>query len=230
MWTPEKCEHLDLFQKSSFSHPQVCLDWVYILRCIICKCTCNSLDKNYFVEVIRGRLHLSHNCTSLDDILVSEYNLKVHFLRYFNMYLFFELCLLTTGICSLWIWSQFIGPWHHKLINSIKDFPGYNFIFFRTCNAASMAVTKSELGGWMFNEQFCMCFVKWLHLLHCILSNDSRVGKSDEGRMPAFKVFLLHAGHCDSSSFFPLKIHAVKQFNHILTLLLAFPISVLLTS
>ena len=51
-----------------------------------------------------------------------------------------------------------------------------------------------------------------LHVLHCILSNDSRVGKSDEGLMSAFKVFILHAGHCDSSSFFPLKKHAVKQF------------------
>ena len=53
-----------------------------------------------------------------------------------------------------------------------------------------------------------------LHVLHCILSNDSRVGKSDEGLMSAFKVFILHAGHCDSSSFFPLKKHAVKQFKH----------------
>ena len=73
-----------------------------------------------------------------------------------------------------------------------------------------------------------------LHVLHCILSNDSRVGKSDEGLMSAFKVFILHAGHCDSSSFFPLKKHAVKQFKQNLcshlTLLLAFPISVLLTS
>ena len=51
-----------------------------------------------------------------------------------------------------------------------------------------------------------------LHVLHCILSNDSRVGKSDEGLMSAFKVFILHAGHCDSSSFFSLKKHAVKQF------------------
>ena len=68
MWTPEKCEHLDLFPKPSFPHPQACLDWVYNLRCIICKCTWNSLDKNYFVEVISGRLHLSYNCTSLDDI------------------------------------------------------------------------------------------------------------------------------------------------------------------
>ena len=73
-----------------------------------------------------------------------------------------------------------------------------------------------------------------LHVLHCILSNDSRVCKSDEGLMPAFKVFILHAGHCDSSSFFPLKKHGVKQFKQNLcshlTLLLAFPISVLLTS
>ena len=158
MWTPEKCEHLDLFQKSSFSHPQVCLDWVYNLRCIICKCTCNSLNKNYKgnLKVISGRLHLSYNYTSLDDIFMSEFNIKVHFF----IYLFFVLYLLTTGICSLWIRSQFIGSWLHKLINSIKTFPGYNFIFFfRTCNVASMAVTKSELGGQMFNEQFCMCFV-----------------------------------------------------------------------
>ena len=28
----------------------------------------------------------------------------------------------------------------------------------------------------------------------------------------AFKVFILHVGHCDSSSFFLLKKHAVKQF------------------
>ena len=55
------------------------------------------------------------------------------------------------------------------ILNSIKDFPGFNFIFFfRACNVASsfdlgillsdilnMAVTKSELGGEMFNEQFC---------------------------------------------------------------------------
>ena len=51
-----------------------------------------------------------------------------------------------------------------------------------------------------------------LHVLHCILSNDSRVCKSDEGLMSAFKVFILHAGHCDSSSFFPLKKHAARQF------------------
>ena len=73
-----------------------------------------------------------------------------------------------------------------------------------------------------------------LHVLHCILSNDSRVGKSDEGLMPAFKVFILHAGHCDSSSFFPLKNMLPDNLNkicvHILTLLLAFPVSVLLTS
>ena len=54
-------------------------------------------------------------------------------------------------------------------------------------------------------------------MLHCILSNDSRVCKSDEGLMPAFKVFILHAGHCDSSSFFPLKKHTVKQFKQNMT-------------
>ena len=51
-----------------------------------------------------------------------------------------------------------------------------------------------------------------LHVLHCILSNGNRVCKSDEGLMSAFKVFILHAGHCDSSSFFPLKKHAARQF------------------
>ena len=46
------------------------------------------------------------------------------------------------------------------ILNSIKDFPGFNFIFFfRTCNVASMVVTKSELDCQMFNEQFCMCFI-----------------------------------------------------------------------
>ena len=39
------------------------------------------------------------------------------------------------------------------------------------------------------------------------LSNDSRVCKWNEGLMSAFKVFTLHARHCDSSSFFPLKKH-----------------------
>ena len=73
------------------------------------------------------------------------------------MYLFFVLCLLTTGICSLWV---LLGHDSNKLINSVKDFPGFNFIFFfRTCNVASMAATKSELDGQMFNEQFCMCFI-----------------------------------------------------------------------
>ena len=60
-----------------------------------------------------------------------------------------------------------------------------------------MAITKSELGG---------------HVLHCILSKHSRVCKSDEGLKSAFKVFILHAAHCDSSSFFPLKKHAARQF------------------
>ena len=39
----------------------------------------------------------------------------------------------------------------------------------------------------------------------CLVSNGIRVCKSDEGLMSAFKIFILHAGHCDSSSFFPLK-------------------------
>ena len=82
------------------------------------------------------------------------------------------------------------------------DFPGFNFILlFRTSNAPSMAITKSELGG---------------HVLHCILSNDNRVCKSDEGLKSSFKVFILHAGHCYSSSFFPLKKHAARQFKQTL--------------
>ena len=60
-----------------------------------------------------------------------------------------------------------------------------------------MVITKSQLGG---------------HVLHCILSNDSRVCKSDKGLKSAFKVFILHAGHSDSSSLFPLKKHAARQF------------------
>ena len=56
------------------------------------------------------------------------------------------------------------------------------------------------------------------HVLHCILSNDSRVGKSDEGLKSVFKVFLLHAGHCDFSSFFQLKKHAARQFKQNLCL------------
>ena len=65
-----------------------------------------------------------------------------------------------------------------------------------------------------------------------MVNNDSRICKSDEGLMSAFKVFILHAEHGDSSSFFPLKKH--ENLNKIcvciLTLLLAFPIFVLLTS
>ena len=67
------------------------------------------------------------------------------------------------------------------------------------------------------------------------LSNDSRVSKSSEGLMSAFKVFTLHTGHCHSSSFFALKKNMLadnlnKICVHILKLLLAFLISVLLTS
>ena len=51
-----------------------------------------------------------------------------------------------------------------------------------------------------------------LHVLDGILSNDSRVDKSAEGIMSAFKVFILHAGPCDSFSFFPLKKHAAETF------------------
>ena len=50
----------------------------------------------------------------------------------------------------------------------------------------------------------------------CILSNDSRVGKSDERLMSASKVFVLHAG--SSSSLFPFKKHAARQFKQNLCL------------
>ena len=65
---------------------------------------------------------------------------------------------------------------------------------------------------------FCMCCI--------ILSNGSKVCKSDEGLLTAFKVFILHAGNCDSASFFPLKLNLFR----ILTLSLALPNYVLLTS
>ena len=57
-------------------------------------------------------------------------------------------------------------------------------------------------------------------MLHCILSNDSRACKSNEGLLSAFKIFILHTGHCDSSSFFPLKKEAAKQFKQNLCFLL----------
>ena len=44
------------------------------------------------------------------------------------------------------------------------------------------------------------------------LGNDSRVCKSNEGIMSAFKVFTLHAGDFDFFAFFPLKKHAARQF------------------
>ena len=41
-------------------------------------------------------------------------------------------------------------------------------------------------------------------VLHCILINDSRVFKSNKRPMSTFKVFILHAGHCDYSLFISL--------------------------
>ena len=61
------------------------------------------------------------------------------------------------GLKSIY-WTMTLS---NKLMNSVKDFLGFNFIFFfRTCNVASMVITKSELDGQMFNEQFSMCFVE----------------------------------------------------------------------
>ena len=65
--------------------------------------------------------------------------------------------------------------------------------------------------------QICCIFSKHLFLRKplgdwfCILSNDSRACKLDEGLMSVFKVFILHAGHCDSSSFLQLKKHASRE-------------------
>ena len=55
------------------------------------------------------------------------------------------LCLLTTGIRSLEIEVNLLGHDSNKfmhtlppILNSIKDFPGFNFIFLlRMCNVAS---------------------------------------------------------------------------------------------
>ena len=91
---------------------------------------------------------------------MSEFNLKVYFLRYFNMYLFLCFVYYPLGSAVYGFEVNLLGHDNNKLINSVKDFSGFNFIFFfRTCNVASMAVTKSELDGQMFNEQFCMSFV-----------------------------------------------------------------------
>ena len=40
-----------------------------------------------------------------------------------------------------------------------------------------------------------------LHLLYSTSHNDSRNCKPDEGLISTFKMFILHAGHCDCSSF-----------------------------
>ena len=54
--------------------PSSNLSWLSVqLKIYHCKCTCNSLDKDYFVEVVSWRLHLSYNCTPLDAIM-SEIN------------------------------------------------------------------------------------------------------------------------------------------------------------
>ena len=64
----------------------------------------------------------------------------------------------------------------------------------------------------LFSDIVCTIRDFLLHVLHCILRNDSRVCKSNEGLMSAFKVFILYSGHCDSSPFNPLKRLATKQF------------------
>ena len=50
-----------------------------------------------------------------------------------------------------------------------------------------------------------------LHNLHCVWSNDSIVSKSVEGLASAFEIFILHDGHWNSISVFPLN-EAIKQF------------------
>ena len=130
-----------------------------------------------------------------------------------------------------------------NFINSVKDFAGINSLFFfRTCNVASVVVTKSQLDGkCLINNFVCVLSSHYrvdyilLHVLHCLLSNDSRAGKSDEGLMSAFKVFIFHILNIVIlPHFFHLKNmlpdNLNKIYSRILTLLLAFLISVLLTS
>ena len=50
-----------------------------------------------------------------------------------------------------------------------------------------------------------------LRILHFVWSNDSIVSKSVEGLASVFEIFILHDGHWDSISVFPLN-EAVKQF------------------
>ena len=71
-----------------------------------------------------------------------------------------------------------------------------------------------------------------LYVLHCILSNDSIVGKSDKGLILKYLFYMLDL--VILPHFFHLKNMLPEILNkicvRILTLLLAFPISVLLTS
>ena len=132
-----------------------------------------------------------------------------------------------------------MGHDSNKLINSIKDFPGFNFVFFyRMCNVASKAVTrvvKCSMNKFLcvLSSDYSVYYIL-LHVFHCILSNDSRVCKSAEGLMSAFKVFILHLNIVIRPHFFHLKNMLPDNLNKIcvciLTLLLVFPISVLLTS
>ena len=50
-----------------------------------------------------------------------------------------------------------------------------------------------------------------LHVLHCILSNDRGVGKSDEGLMSAFKVLFYLLDIMILPHFFHIKKHAARQ-------------------
>ena len=106
-----------------------------------------------------------------------------------------------------------------------------------------MTATKSELGGFMniclMNNFVCVLsgdysvYYILLHMLHCILSNDSRVCKSVEGLMSALKYLFYILDIVILPHFFNVKNMLPDNLNkicvRILTLLLPFPISVLLT-
>ena len=119
------------------------------------------------------------------------------------------------------------------VLNSIVLLFGLDFFVLNACKAASSIF----LGIWATEilkislieqlvisliEQFWVWFMYWawfailnflLHNLHCVWSNDSIVSKSVEGLASVFEIFILHDGHWDSISVFPLN-EAIKQFRH----------------
>ena len=120
------------------------------------------------------------------------------------------------------------------VLNSIVLFFGLDLIFvFKTYKAASsialgiraseilkISLTRTGLFCNSLIEQFWVWFMylTWftilnflLHNFHCVWSNDSIVSKSAEGLAYVYEIFILHDGHWDSISVFPLN-EAIKQF------------------